>query len=183
VNLKGIILAGGRSRRFGSDKALAAVGSMTMIEKSVMLLKELGLEPVVVTHESADYSFLKYPILRDAIPNKGPLGGIYTAMSSLEGASLLTLTCDMPWLTIPILKVLVQAHKKENLATCYSISENQWLPFPGIYESSLCQQALETLQTGELSLHGFLKNLPQKHLLPYRFPLDYIRNINTASEL
>ncbi len=181
--IKGIVLAGGRSRRFGSDKALAAIGSMTMIEKSATLLKELGLEPVVVTHESSDYSFLKYPILRDAIPNKGPLGGLYTAMSSLEGVSLLALTCDMPWLTIPILRVLIQAHKKENLATCYSISENQWLPFPGIYESFLCQQVFQTLQTRDLSLHGFLENLPRKHLLSYRFPLDHIRNINTASEL
>lgn len=183
MNFKGIVLAGGRSRRFGSDKALAPIGRMTMIEKSLTLVKELGLEPIVVTHESADYSFLKCSVLRDLIPNQGPMGGLYTAMSSFKDVSLLVLTCDMPFLTPSILRTLIHIHKKGNLTTCYSDGEDQWFPFPGVYESSLRQRILEMIQTGELSMQGFLKNLPRKQLLLYRSPSNYIRNINRINEL
>ena len=188
MNLKGIVLAGGRSRRFGSDKALAAAGSMTMIEKTIALLKELGLEPVIVTHESADYSFLKCAILRDLISNQGPLGGLYTAMMAYKNSSLLVLTCDMPYMTLSVLRSLLRSHKSKNLATIYCVSaddriHSQYQPFPGVYESSIVGQIVSSLKKKKLSMRHFLDTLPQKRLIPYKFPLEHIRNINTTSEL
>jgi molybdenum cofactor guanylyltransferase len=157
VKFQGIVLAGGKSSRFGTDKALACVKGFTMIERAINLLSSLDLTPVVITNETRDYSFLNYRIERDLIPGKGPLGGLYTACRLFKQSSLVVLTCDMPNLTRETLKRLLDHHDRAHKTTLFKINRNRFQPFPGIYEPSLIDLIKKALDAGDLSMQNFLQ--------------------------
>src|SRR5258706_6638023 len=83
------ILAGGLSRRMGTDKARLRLGSRTMLQHVQAAAKATGL-PVRV-------------ISKDLIPNCGPLGGLYTALKTTKHDAILALACDMPFVTPDLL--------------------------------------------------------------------------------
>ena len=151
MKMKGLILAGGKSRRFGTDKALAVHEGKTLLEKAANLLLSVRLEPVIVTRRGADYFFAGCTVLMDALADKGPLGGIYTAMSFFKETPFLILTCDMPALTPAALSALLSAHEKEGAATVFRAVDGQIQPFPGIVEPSLFQTVRDRLFQDQLS--------------------------------
>jgi molybdenum cofactor guanylyltransferase len=72
----GCVLAGGQSRRFGSDKALAQLDGQTLLERAVEQISRWCASVVVVGRETAPA-----PCLADwPAPNRGPLGGIAAAL-------------------------------------------------------------------------------------------------------
>jgi molybdopterin-guanine dinucleotide biosynthesis protein A len=95
--LLGAVIAGGMSRRFGSDKALALFEGRTMIAHAVaMLEREVGR--VVICGRAESIAGLPWLADRPA-PDLGPLGGISAALHFArdEGfGAVLTLGCDMP---------------------------------------------------------------------------------------
>jgi len=182
MKMTGIVLAGGRSRRFGQDKALATLDNVTLIQRSTDLLKEIGLEPVVITNESADYSFLNCRIERDVFPDHGPLGGLYTAMKRLTG-TLLVLTCDMPFLEPEVIRELVDSHKSPNKITVFEKKGDVWQPFPGVYNSALCELIGEHLQKSDLSMQRLLERVPEREIIISMFGPKVFSNVNHKSEL
>ena len=135
--IRGLVLAGGKSSRFGSDKALALYEGVRFLERAVSLLRELDLGPIVVTRQGVDYPFIKCATLQDIFPDRGPLGGIYTAMTVFKNTAFLVLTCDMPALTRSALFGLLVQHKPRCPITAYRAEDGRVQPFPAIYEPSL----------------------------------------------
>ena len=82
--LAGAVLAGGRSRRMGRDKALVTVGGMPMISILIDRLARLTQPVVVVADRTDRYSSLPVPVLGDLHPGCGPLGGIHAALRELD---------------------------------------------------------------------------------------------------
>ncbi len=94
----GAVLCGGRSRRFGSDKALARFGSSTVGERVVAALRQSGVDPVVaIGGDIGDR--LGLPTVPDLRPGDGPLGGLATALLWARTGSVLLVPCDVPLLT------------------------------------------------------------------------------------
>ena len=183
MSLKGIVLAGGKSSRFGEDKALAKAQGMTLIEKSVLLLKEIDPEPLVITSATRDYSFLDCRVERDIIPEKGPLGGLYTASQVCGDSSLLVLTCDMPNVTTSALHTLAASHKKNKGITLFRVGDDQWHPFPGVYEASLGAVILKAIERYELSMHRFIRSITPIQLTSYELKQGELHNVNAQEDL
>jgi len=94
----GAVLCGGRSRRFGSDKALARFGSSTVGERVVAAIRESGVDPVVaIGGQIGDR--LGIPTVPDLRPGDGPLGGLATALLWARNGSVLMVPCDVPLLS------------------------------------------------------------------------------------
>lgn len=183
MTFQGIVLAGGKSSRFGEDKALARVGGSTLIERTVKLLDSLSLEPVVITNRSRDYSFLKCRIERDLIPDKGPIGGLFTACRLFKHSPLMVLTCDMPALTSAAVEYLMKHHTRDHWVTVYSRDETYRQPFPGIYEPILGDRIVESLARDRLSMQGFLCGLSEINLLTPRSGKEIFLNINQKKDI
>jgi molybdopterin-guanine dinucleotide biosynthesis protein A len=181
--MRGLVLAGGKSSRFGSDKALAAFEGASLLERAVDLLEKMDLPPMVVTRAAADYSFLKCPVLRDKLPDKGPLGGLYTALSLVLGTDILVLTCDMPLLDRPHLSLLLEAYRRHGLTTVFRTEYGALQPFPGIYTASLYPLIRERLFQGKLSLLGLLDAVPYKQVIPWRGQPHPFMNVNRPKDL
>jgi len=183
VDFKGIILAGGKSSRFGKDKALAKWEGRTLLERAVDLLESLRLNPVVVTSGEKDYSFLSCPVEKDLIPSKGPLGGLYTACCIFKNAPLAVLTCDMPNLTPELLKMLLDSHRKAFKVTLLKTKRNRFQPFPGIYEPSLIDRIRKVLEAGDWSMQDFLQQVSEINLIPFKGSQEVFLNVNFQHQI
>ena len=96
VPAAGAVLAGGASRRMGTDKAFVAVGGVPMVVKAISVLRTAGTEPtVVVGGDGSDLRKLKLCHVPDRYPGGGPLGGIITALSALDAPLVMVLSCDL----------------------------------------------------------------------------------------
>src|SRR5262245_20029247 len=74
------ILAGGKSSRLGQDKAFVEVRGRPLIEDLVAQTEGVGTETLIVTNHPKAYRYLNLPLFSDVLPERGPLGGLYTAL-------------------------------------------------------------------------------------------------------
>lgn len=105
------ILAGGRSRRFGSPKALARVGGVPLIERVRDALTAVVPDPVLVTRSPGEHAWLGLPSRADAVASEGPLAGILTALrwaEELGRNGTLVAACDLPFLDAALLRAIVE---------------------------------------------------------------------------
>lgn len=97
-NVTGVILAGGKSSRFGRNKALEKIDGMTLIERVCSIFSSVFPQLLVVTNSPDEYVFLNIPITGDIIQGLGPIGGIYSGLCSMKTQAGFFVACDMPYL-------------------------------------------------------------------------------------
>jgi molybdopterin-guanine dinucleotide biosynthesis protein A len=95
--MTGAVLAGGGSTRMGVNKALLAFGGVRIIEMLLRMIRPLFPEIVIVANDPDAYADLGVPVWPDRIPEKGPLGGIYTAVFHSAFPQTFCIACDMPF--------------------------------------------------------------------------------------
>ena len=102
------IIAGGQSRRMGRDKAFVDLGGKALIEHVIARSAKLGqAETILITNKPADYEHLALPMYADIMPDKGSLGGIYTALMKAKSEWVLVLACDMPFINTELLRFMI----------------------------------------------------------------------------
>ncbi len=102
------IIAGGQSRRMGRDKAFVELGGKPLIEHVIQRSADLGqAETIIITNNPAQYQHLGLPMYRDVLPDKGSLGGIYTALITAKRPNTLVLACDMPFVNADLLRFMI----------------------------------------------------------------------------
>src|SRR5688500_7804830 len=105
-----LVLAGGRSSRMGSDKALLRIypDGPTLIEHVVNIAQQAQpSEVLLVTNSPEAYRFLNLPSVPDAFEDSGPLGGIVGGMRAGSAELFVVIACDMPSLNAEFLRYLV----------------------------------------------------------------------------
>jgi molybdopterin-guanine dinucleotide biosynthesis protein A len=103
----GVILAGGKSTRYGSNKALAEVHGTKLIERVVQTLEPLFERLLLVTNTPHEYSYLELPMVEDIIKGLGPIGGIHTGLETISDEAGFFVACDMPYLNENLLHYMV----------------------------------------------------------------------------
>ena len=103
----GIILAGGKSSRMGTNKALLTINGKTVIERIVNQLDQIVDEIIVVTNQFHDYEFLQLPMVEDKWKGMGPLAGIQAGLNAATTERNLVVACDMPFISIDLGKYLL----------------------------------------------------------------------------
>ncbi len=79
-DITGIILAGGKSKRMGINKALLKIGDKTIIERTAGLMQGLFNRVLLITNSPNEYMFLGLEIYEDIYKNIGPLAGIHSGL-------------------------------------------------------------------------------------------------------
>lgn len=88
------VLAGGKSRRMGRNKAMLKIGGVTAVEKILEELKEF--DEIIVSSDDYKISDKKVGICSDIFKNCGPMGGIYTILKNCKSEAIFITACDMP---------------------------------------------------------------------------------------
>lgn len=104
--LSAAALAGGQSRRMGTDKALLPLVAQGKPMLGVVLerLSAVSDDVFVVANDQARYSALAARVVPDLRRDVGALGGIHAAITSSAHHYCLIVACDMPFLSLPLLR-------------------------------------------------------------------------------
>ncbi len=97
-DITAVILAGGKSSRFGRNKALADFNGIRLIERVTGILGTIFKKLIIITNSPLEYSYLKIPLYQDLIKGLGPIGGIYTGLDSIDNDWAFFCACDMPFI-------------------------------------------------------------------------------------
>jgi molybdopterin-guanine dinucleotide biosynthesis protein MobB len=96
-SVSAVILAGGKSERMGVNKArLPWRDGRTLLERMAGCLKHLDEVLLSVGAEEQKYENLSLPVVVDRYPDRGPMGGIYSALLACRSNWLLAVSCDLP---------------------------------------------------------------------------------------
>lgn len=182
--LTAAILAGGESRRMGTDKTLLEIGGVTLLELAARTAQSSGLTPLVVGRDRPqNWPLAEVLFLPDLLPGRGPLGGLETALRH-TGSPVLALACDLPLLTAEALCWLAaQAEEERGEHGLAVLNEGKWEPLFSIYKPS-CLPLLETrLTAGRLSLHGLIESGNFSCLEAPDWVRAQLVNVNTPEDL
>ncbi len=187
----GYVLAGGASRRFGSDKALARLGGETLLARMCRLVTAVHGNVRIVAPQ-ARYGAESAEILEDRWPGEGPLGGVLTALHDAAETPRhsdwnLILSCDMPFLTEEWLRHLVNCSSKSNADVVVPKSAYGLEPLCACWRTSaraVIQQQFESGVRKVTAVFAHLKTEVLDEVVWKRFDNDgrLFWNMNTAQD-
>ena len=137
------IQAGGRSSRMGEDKALKPFLGRTLIQRMVDRLSPVADEVIVTTNRPEDYAFLGLRLLPDLKPDRGALGGLYTAVASASHLLVAVVACDMPFASAPLIEAATRLMVQEEADVVIARTEEGYEPFHALYHRETCLPAIE----------------------------------------
>ena len=125
VPVTGVILAGGKSRRMGKNKAMIQLGDEPLIAYVIRSMRLVTDELLLITNNHAEYAHLGLPMHSDIIPDAGALGGIYTGLMHASHEAVLCVACDSPFLQPKLLSYLVSVLGEDEAVMPYTQSSRQ----------------------------------------------------------
>ncbi|MBC8336692.1 MAG: molybdenum cofactor guanylyltransferase [Anaerolineales bacterium] len=137
------IQAGGKSSRMGQDKALMPFRGRPLIQTVMDRLAPIADEILITTNNPDDYRFLDLPLFRDIRPDRGALGGLYTALSSAKGDLVAVVACDMPFASRPLFDTASKLIVESGADVVIPQTEHGYEPLHALYRRETCLPAIE----------------------------------------
>jgi molybdenum cofactor guanylyltransferase len=106
--MTGVILAGGKNTRMGTNKAFLKIGEARLIDQTVDTLKTIFAEIIIVTPDPLEYMQIDATIATDILPGKGALGGLYTGLFFARDPLVFVAACDMPFLKASFIAYMME---------------------------------------------------------------------------
>ncbi|MEO1145490.1 MAG: molybdenum cofactor guanylyltransferase [Cyanobacteria bacterium J06638_22] len=167
--LAAIVLAGGKSRRMGKDKALLKLGDETLLQRTCHIAAAV-CETVSVVTPWGDRYRSELPPTITLIPepaaegeqSAGPLMGFLHALPQQQAEWILLLACDLPRLQQSALERWRQdlATLPDTMLACVPHASQGWEPLCGFYRRD-CLESLEAfVEGGDRSFQKWLEILP-----------------------
>jgi len=107
--ITGAVLAGGRSLRFGKNKAFQQLRGKRFIDLAIESLRPFCDPVMVVVSEIEPYLDTGVMLVQDIIQHQGPLGGIYTALLFSSAEWIFVKATDMPFLVPELASLIIDA--------------------------------------------------------------------------
>ncbi|MBW6496881.1 MAG: molybdenum cofactor guanylyltransferase [Bacteroidales bacterium] len=106
--ISGVVLAGGKSSRFGQDKGLFPFRGKALVEHAIDILKPLCSEILISTNNPDAYGFTGQKTIADIHAGCGPIGGMHSGLFNASGQIVLFLGCDMPFVDSKVFSFLLE---------------------------------------------------------------------------
>ncbi|MCX6135575.1 MAG: molybdenum cofactor guanylyltransferase [Ignavibacteriales bacterium] len=153
----GAVLAGGKSTRMGTEKALLPVKGRPMIQYAAETLAKVFAETVIVGGSQDKYGFLKCEIVPDLFEGCGPLGGIHAALHRSKPRAAFVLSCDTPFIPADLIEFLLRAKAPD--LTVIATFDGVLQPLCGVYDASSFPEIDRDIEQGKYSVFKTLKNI------------------------
>ena len=178
--LSGIILAGGKSSRMGSDKALLLYKNKTFLEHVVCAIKPL-VDDILIISNNKEHQVDDCTTIPDLILNSGPIAGIYTGLKHSKTENNLVLSCDIPLVQTSILEFIIKNNEPDK-EVVQLMNEQNCMPLIALYKKRLAPYFLSQLKRGERRLMHATKKLKTKEVFVKKEENAFLLNINTINE-
>jgi molybdopterin-guanine dinucleotide biosynthesis protein A len=183
ARIDGLVLAGGRSKRFGTDKRVAKFRGQELVRRAVRTLGQVASGTIYV---ATGPRVERLPgtaatvCIADSPPGRGPLGGIAAALARTRAAGVLVLGCDLPLVSAATLGRVARAGVLCGRAAAVR-GPRGWEPLVAYWPSAVYKQVRAALWNGALAPHELLERLGAIAVVGVD-PTE-LSNLNTRAEL
>ena len=158
MKFSAVLLAGGKSRRMGRDKATIQFRSAPLWQNQLDLLRKLEPAQLLVSAPTDPFWRPKdVEFVADAQPSRGPLSGIVAALSRINNDHLLVLAIDMPFMSKEYLREL--GARVGPSAGVVPVIADRAEPLAAIYPREALAEFSSALAEGDLSLQPLVRRL------------------------
>jgi molybdopterin-guanine dinucleotide biosynthesis protein A len=185
LSVSAAIMAGGKSKRMGQDKAWIELDGEPLIKRVATVLAQVADEVIVVANEPR-YASLGLRVVKDRYPEGGALGGIATGIGAAAHDTVLVAACDMPFLSADVWRVLL-GHAGEADVVIPRIG-GEYETLYAIYTKACVPHMARALAENRLRVIAFfeqvrVKAIEEAELRAVDPTLRAFTNVNTPEEL
>ncbi|GHV47856.1 hypothetical protein FACS1894204_11650 [Synergistales bacterium] len=183
-NASAIILAGGKSSRFGSDKAMFVWRGLTLSQRIVEECR-LSFDEIIIVRgqEQRSLEIEDVKEVRDIYPGLGPLGGIHAGLVHASSDLAFVVACDMPAFSVVFAKRLLElADGLGDYDVVAPHDGEQLQPLCAVYRKSVLPVCAKMLVNGERSVKRLCGRVKTK-VVDYKERGEIFSNVNYTSDL
>lgn len=182
----GFVLAGGKSTRMGTDKALLQFRGRTMLDHALETLQAVCPTPAIVGDPAAFAAYRN--VIPDVFPGCGPLGGIHAALSSTTSALNAVLAVDMPFVSSELLNFLISAAESSGAVVTVPRTSRGFQPTCAVYHHDFLATAEQALREGKYKIDALFSQVEVRlvgadELAGAGFGEKHFFNVNTPEEM
>jgi len=181
LRVTGVVLVGGKSTRFGSEKALHIINGIAMGRIVANAMFDAGIADVyALGADQSTAAILGLAHISDGFTNEGPLGALITAMSTIDCELLCVMPCDVPAINRAIITELIEAVSQDDCDGAVLISDKpHWLC--SAWKVASCFDILRRqFDSGQRALHRSLEGLVVKYV---QSDSNTLINVNSESDI
>lgn len=185
MNVSAAIMAGGKSRRMGQDKAWIELDGEPLIKRVADVLAMVADEVLVVANDPR-YEALGLRVVPDRWPQAGALGGIATGVGAAAHDTVLVAACDMPFLSAAVWRVVLE-HRGEADVVIPKIG-GEYETLHALYERTCLPHMARAIAENRLRVVSFfeavsVRAIDEPELRAVDPTLRAFTNVNTPEEL
>ena len=174
-----ILLAGGRSRRMGRDKAGLPFLGVSLLEHQLEKARMLGVDDILIS--GARFHGEGARTIADELADRGPLGGLAACLTQAKRPHCIVLTVDAPLIPAAELCQIARLHAQSGVPLTLAAHGNQTEPLIGAYDGSLAGNIVPLIQSGGAPVRALMEKVPWlTH--PSDLPDAFWVNCNTESD-
>ena len=192
THLTGIILAGGRSRRLGRDKAVQSVGGIRIIDRVITRLSRVAesLKVVVDREERAGELEIneKVEFIVDCYPDSGSLGGLYSGLKASTTTWSFLVACDMPFISGSLIQYMRSKSETGSPDIVIPNFQGRLQTTHALYRNTCLGHIEERLKQRSLRMDGYFSDveictLQEEDFLYIEGSEDSFFNVNTPTDV
>jgi len=194
----GIILCGGRSRRFGKDKALLTIDGVPMVRRMAGRISQVVDEIIIAARDSAQHESLAAlsaipdgaEVVCDPVRGYGPVAGILAGLIASKSEYSICLACDLPYVNPDVIDALFGCAEANNSDVAIPMHPDGALePLHAVYGRLMADACRDAMEKGEHTIRGAISLLERVVFVPteslQRFDPDLYTflNVNYPEDL
>jgi molybdopterin-guanine dinucleotide biosynthesis protein A len=184
-DIVGLILAGGKSTRMGTDKAFVMLDGETLLGRALNLTRSVTADVRIVGSAEKFEAFA--PVVEDVFRDCGPLGGIHAGLRTSSAELNLVLAVDVPFVSEELLRYLI-ARARKSAAIAIVPQTRGWQPLCAVYRREFADAAEVALRAGRYKIAELFsavetEKIDESELESAGFSSAMFRNLNTQQDL
>jgi len=181
------VLAGGKSRRMGADKAFLRWGDESLLDRELKLARAVA-EEVRIVGDGKKFGGFGCVVVEDIYRDRGPLGGIHAALTGSGSELNLMLAVDLPLMTPEFLTYLISQARKAGAIVTVPNAGGGLQPLCAVYRREFAGIAEASLRAGKNKIDPLFAKvktrvIEEEELVGAGFSPEMFRNVNTPEDL
>lgn len=182
------VLCGGKSSRMGFDKCKIKIGDKYLIEIIGEQLEEVFDEIILISNDLNKFSNIKYRVVKDIIPDSGPMGGIYSALKYSSSKNVFVTACDMPVINIGFIGYMSKMLNSESADGIVPIKSDYIEPLYAFYSTRMIERFEHYIKEGNFKLHNVIQEshmhyIQESEVRGFSSDMSIFTNLNYKTDL
>lgn len=183
MQITGIILAGGKSSRMGTDKVLLKLNEKTLLEHSIELIRSI-CDSILISSNNPDHEKFGIEIIPDQIKNCGPIGGIYTGLKKSKTDWNFVISVDSVFVESSFIQYLFSEINDSDAIV--PIHKKGKEPLIALYHKNSLPEIEKMIDLGNYKMYNLVNTINSKFINAQSWANKYpklFHNINRPTDL